>query len=70
VNETANKEVFKAGYLPGLRDEEVDWKRVQLGTPNDGLTVALPELSSEQFKALASSLWRSRECDQESYSAV
>jgi hypothetical protein len=54
VNETANKEVFKAGYLPGLRDEEVDWKRVQLGTPYDGLTVALPELSSEQFKALAS----------------
>jgi hypothetical protein len=50
----AKNEVFKAGYLPGLKDDEVRWKHVQLGTPNDALTVALPELSTEQFKALAS----------------
>ena len=47
-------EVFKAGYLPGLRDDEVRWKRLQLGTPNDALTVALPELSTDQIKTLAS----------------
>lgn len=51
--QTAERECFKAGYLPGLRDDEVRWKRLQLGTPNDALTVEVPELSSEQFKDLA-----------------
>lgn len=46
-------EVFKAGYLPRLRDDEVRWKRLQLGTPNDALTVEVPELSTEQYKTLA-----------------
>ena len=59
MSTTANKEnfkeeVFKAGYLPGLRDNEVRWKRIQLGTPNDALTVEVPELSTEQLKILAS----------------
>jgi len=47
-------DVFKAGYLPGLRDDEVRWKHLQLGAPNNALTVAVPELSTEQFKNLAS----------------
>jgi hypothetical protein len=51
---TTVHDVFKAGYLPGLRDDEVRWKRLQLGTPNDALTVEVPELSTEQFKTLAS----------------
>lgn len=51
---TTHQEVFKAGYLPGLRDDEVRWKRLQLGTPNAALTVEVPELSADQFKALAS----------------
>ena len=46
--------VFRAGYLPGLKDDEVLWKRVQLGTPHAALTVELPELSTEQIKTLAS----------------
>ena len=51
---TADVEVFKAGYLPGLRDDEVRWKRLPLGTPNDALKVEVPELSTEQLKTLAS----------------
>lgn len=54
ASNAATNEVFKAGYLPGLRHDEVHWKRVHLGTPNDALTVELPELSTEQFKTLAS----------------
>ena len=50
----AEHEVFKAGYLPGLQDGEVRWKRLPLGTPNDALTVEVPELSTDQYKALAS----------------
>ncbi len=52
--EDVKVDVFKAGYLPGLRDDEVRWKRLQLGTPNNALTVEVPELSNEQFKTLAS----------------
>jgi len=52
VTSTVN-EVFKAGYLPGLLNDEVRWKRVQLGTPNDALTVEVPELSTAQLKTLA-----------------
>ena len=49
----AFKAVFKAGYLPGLRDDEVSWKRLQLGTPSEPLMVEVPELSTEQIKTLA-----------------
>ncbi|MEZ7847861.1 MAG: acyl-CoA reductase [Polaromonas sp.] len=52
--EVFNADVFKAGYLPGLRDDEVRWQRLQLGTPNDSLSVDVPVLSPEQFKTLAS----------------
>ncbi|MDO9277022.1 MAG: acyl-CoA reductase [Polaromonas sp.] len=51
---SANKNVFKAGYLPGLRDDEVQWKRLQLGTTTDTLSVDVPELSTDQIKTLAS----------------
>jgi hypothetical protein len=52
--QSALRESFKAGYLPGLRDDEVRWKRLQLGASNDALTVEVPELSPDQFKTLAS----------------
>jgi hypothetical protein len=53
-NDGFHDPVFKAGYLPGLQDDEVRWKPMQLGTPNDALTVEFPELSNAQLKTLAS----------------
>jgi len=54
MTSTSKTDVFRAGYLPGLRDDEVHWKRLQLGAPNDPLTVEVPELSTDQIKTLAS----------------
>lgn len=44
-----NAASFKAGYLPGLRDDEVMWHRWHVGT----LQVDLPQLSDAQMTALA-----------------
>ena len=52
--EVFQADVFRAGYLPGLRDDEVRWQRLQLGTPNEPFSVDVPALSPEQFKTLAS----------------
>jgi len=54
MTSTSKTDVFRAGYLPGLRDDEVHWKRLQLGAPNNPLTVEVPELSTDQIKTLAS----------------
>ena len=53
TDHNADLEVFKAGYLPGLRNDEVRWKRLHLGTPNDALTIEVPELSTDQYKILS-----------------
>ena len=44
---------FKAGYLPGLSDHEVDWHTLHFGTPQHPLTVQVPQLSAAQMTALA-----------------
>jgi hypothetical protein len=45
--------VFKAGYLPGLQDHEVEWQRHTVGAPHSPMEVDLPVLSHEQMSALA-----------------
>ena len=47
---------FKAGYLPGLSDHEVDWHTLHFGTPEQPLTVQVqvPQLSAAHMTALAS----------------
>ena len=46
-------QVFKAGYLPGLRDADVAWHRLSLGAPHAPMQVDVPELSPSQMAALA-----------------
>ena len=48
-----NTPVFKAGYLPGLRDADVAWHRLTLGAPHAPIQVDVPELSPSQMAALA-----------------
>jgi len=45
--------VFKAGYLPGLRDADVAWHRLTLGAPHAPMQVDVPELTPSQMAALA-----------------
>lgn len=44
---------FRAGYLPGLRDDEVQWKRLDMGTADAPLCVEVPSLTADQMTALA-----------------
>ena len=53
MTSSSKPDIFRAGYLPGLRDDEVHWKRLPPVTPNDALTVEVPELSTNQYKTLA-----------------
>lgn len=46
-------DVFKAGYLPGLADAEVQWHRQAIGAPDAPLWVDLPVLRVDQMTALA-----------------
>jgi Acyl-CoA reductase (LuxC) len=42
-----------AGYLPGLKDEEVQWQTLHFGSGAGRLEVKVPVLSAPQMKALA-----------------
>jgi hypothetical protein len=44
---------FKAGYLPGLRDEDVQWHRLSFGDSLQRLHIEVPQLSADQMMALA-----------------
>lgn len=47
-----NDYVFKAGYLPGLREEDVRWHKLRLGAPDAPIWVEVPELTDVQLDAL------------------
>ena len=44
---------FKAGYLPGLRDDEVHWQRLAFGAGAARVEVDVPQLNAAQMEALA-----------------
>lgn len=44
---------FRAGYLPGLSDDEVQWKRLDMGTADAPLCVEVPSLTTVQMTTLA-----------------
>lgn len=44
---------FRAGYLPGLSDDEVQWKRLDMGTADAPLCVEVPSLTTGQMTTLA-----------------
>ena len=48
-----SRNVFKAGYLPGLNDADVTWHRLSMGAPDAPLQVDMPQLSAAQMTALA-----------------
>jgi hypothetical protein len=43
----------RAGYLPGLTDDEVDWQILCFGGPDGALEVAVPVLTDAQMQAMA-----------------
>ena len=45
--------IFKAGYLPGLAADEVQWRPLTLGAPGQTCVVEVPELTPAQMLALA-----------------
>ena len=45
--------VFRAGYLPGMRDEDVSWKPLAPGHAQGSWVVEVPQLTAVQIKALA-----------------
>jgi hypothetical protein len=48
-----NEVIFRAGYLPGLPADEVQWRALTLGAPGQSCVVEVPELSPAQLTALA-----------------
>jgi hypothetical protein len=44
---------WTAGYLPGLRDEDVAWQELAFGAGEQGVVVRVPVLTPEQLRALA-----------------
>ena len=50
--------VLRAGYLPGLSVEDVEWTPVAVGPVGQGLTVHLPRLTAAQWDALAARVRR------------
>ncbi len=53
--------VFKAGYLPGLTDDDVAWHRLSLGAPHAPLQVDVPQLSLAQLTVLAQRVRQARQ---------
>ena len=45
--------IEKAGYLPGLADDAVDWQTLHFGGNDNPLDVAVPVLTDAQIQALA-----------------
>ena len=45
--------IEKAGYLPGLADDAVDWQTLRFGGNDNPLDVAVPVLTDAQIQALA-----------------
>ena len=45
--------IERAGYLPGLADDAVDWQTLRFGGNDNPLDVAVPELTDAGMKALA-----------------
>ncbi len=43
----------RAGYLPGLAAQEVEWRTLRFGRAGEALEIAVPALSDAQMKALA-----------------
>ena len=54
MSEQRKLQRIKAGYLPGLNDEEVQWQTLDFGS-RDGqlLEVSVPVLTAPQMQALA-----------------
>ena len=48
-----NEVIFRAGYLPGLPADEVQWRALTLGAPGQSCVVEVPALSPAQLRALA-----------------
>ena len=48
-----NEVIFKAGYLPGLLPDDVQWRPLTLGAPGQTCVVEVPELRPAQMGALA-----------------
>ena len=48
-----NEVIFKAGYLPGLPADDVQWRALNIGAPGQTCVVEVPELSPAQMGALA-----------------
>lgn len=48
-----NTTPFKAGYLPGLRDEDVHWHRLSFGESARLLHIDVPQLSVDQMVAMS-----------------
>ena len=48
-----NDVIFRAGYLPGLSPEEVQWRPLTLGAPGQSCVVEVPQLSQAQMAAMA-----------------
>ena len=43
----------RAGYLPGLTDDEVDWQILRFGGADAPLEVAVPVLTDTQMQTMA-----------------
>lgn len=43
----------RAGYLPGLSDNDVDWQPLRFGDADDPLDITVPSLSDAQMQAMA-----------------
>ena len=43
----------RAGYLPGLADDDVEWRSLAFGRAGEALEIAVPALSDAQMKELA-----------------
>jgi len=46
--------IERAGYLPGLQPDDVEWQTLRFGPDDARLEIAVPVLSDTQMKALAS----------------
>lgn len=47
------KPLFRAGYVPGLKDKQLRWQRLSFGQGSAACEVEVPLLSAEQITALA-----------------
>lgn len=50
------KPLFRAGYVPGLKDNTLNWQRLSFGQGDAACEVEVPVLSAEQMTALAERL--------------